>query len=115
MEDTNMIENTICIGGWFCNGKGPCIVDSSITRMVWHDYYKSSYHSSDWWSTYNFEGTRQCIDVINQREDIFQCERCGHYFEDYILHTITDDEGYKWNFCPDCYERLTAINDSKDI
>jgi len=105
-----MIKDFICTG---CN-KGPCIKREDEVREVWSDYYKSTYHSSDWWSTYDFRGTRQCMDVINQREKIFQCERCGHFFEDYMLHTLTDDVGYEWRFCPDCYERYIKALDSID-
>lgn len=96
-----MIKDFNCEG---C-GKGPCVTDCTAVRLVLTNYCRNNRPTSDLWKKYDFTGTYQCMEVINGRSNIFECERCGHYFEDHMLHIIVDSANYKWKFCPDCYER----------
>lgn len=105
-----MIKDFVCHS---CD-KGPCAKREDEVRPVWSDFHRSCYHSSDWWKTFDFTGTSQCLEVIFNRRDIFQCEGCGHYFEDYMLHRLTDSTGYEWQYCPDCLERYTQIQKRKN-
>ena len=99
-----MIKDFVCKG---CK-KGPCRVDQTAVRPVLIDYVRSYGASSDWWKRFDFVRNYQCLWVINNRTDVFQCDFCGFLLENHMLYMITDSEGDKWHFCPDCYERLKA-------
>lgn len=95
-----MVKDVICVG---CK-KGPCLKKETDVRPVLTDYHKSCYPSSDLWRQYDFTRVYQCLDTINSRNDIFQCDYCGFYFENHMLHTQFDGKQSKYLFCPDCYE-----------
>lgn len=100
-----MIKDFICKG---CK-LGPCHTNESAARPVLTDYCKSYNPSSDLWKYFDFVRVYQCVEVINSREDIFQCDDCGFLLEDHMLHTLIDKSGYEWQFCPDCHKRYTQI------
>lgn len=96
-----------------CTGckKGSCIVEQTAVRPVLTDYFRSHYPSSSWWRYYDFTGINQCMEVINKREDIFQCDHCGFFLEDHLLHIVQGDSGYDLHYCPDCYHQLLGDMD----
>ena len=98
-----MIKDIVCIG---C-AKGPCYTNESAVRPVLTNY-KSYSPSSDLWWHYDFIRVYQCMDVINIREDVFQCNLCGFYFENHMLHTISAF-GPEHQLCPDCCQRYREV------
>lgn len=91
-----------------CTGckKGPCTVHETAVRPVLTDYYRSYSPTSDWWKYFDFVRDYQCMDVINAREDIFQCDHCGFLLEEHLLHIVQGDNDYDLRYCPDCYHQL---------
>lgn len=106
----DMKKDFVCKG---CK-QGPCNTNESAVRPVLTDYCRSYQPSSDWWKYYDFTRVYQCIDVINTRTDIFQCDGCGFLPENHMLHIVNSGTLTEWQLCPDCYERLKAQVGSTD-
>lgn len=102
-----MIKDFICTG---CK-QGPCNTNESAVRPVLTDYFRSYSHSSDLWWYFDFTRKFQCMDVINERKDIFWCDHCGFLLEEHLLHIVQADSGLDLHLCPDCYKQLIGDMD----
>lgn len=96
-----MLKNVICNN---CK-MGPCLKSESTLRPVLTNYCKSYHPSSELWRYYDFTRVNQCFDVINCREDVFQCDYCGFLLENHMRHTVFDGSGEEYQLCPDCFLR----------
>lgn len=95
------MKDIICNG---CN-HGPCYTNDTAIRPVIINCYRSNKPKSDLWKYYNSINDYQCMDLINRRNDVFQCNECGFFLEDHMLHIIQDESGYDIHVCPDCYAK----------
>lgn len=97
-----MIKDFICNG---CN-YGPCYTNESAVRPIIIRSYRSNKPKSDLWKYYNAIKDYQCMNVINRRSDIFQCDECGYLLENHMLHIVQGEDGCDVCLCPDCYSKF---------
>lgn len=94
-----MLNNFICSG---CDN-GPCHTNESAVRPVIIRCYPSYKPNSDLWKYYRGIKDYQCMNVINRRNDVFQCDECGFLLEEHMLHIIQGENNSDIHVCPDCY------------